>query len=225
MSGDIGKPSCDNQVDDTQDIHDVLDKQTSSCCIVGGRAAGVVLSLLLARQGISVVLLEAHKDFDRDFRGDTIHPSILQVLSEIGLSDRLLELPHAKMRRMIVKTNQGHFTLANFSGLNTHYPYIMMLPQVKFLEFIIQEAEKYPHFQIVMGANVQELIMENGTVGGVRYRGHGGWHEIRATLTVGADGRNSRLRELGGFTSVETSPPMDVLWFRLPRSPGNRRKL
>ncbi len=185
----------------------------------GWKDAGVVLSLLLVRQGISVTLIETHKDFDRDFRGDTIHPSVMQIMEELNLSDRLLELPHGKMRKLQVKTPQGTATLADFSRLKTRYPYVMMLPQVKFLEFIIQETQKYPHFHLVMGGNVQELIEENGVIQGVRYRGGGGWHEVRATLTVGADGRHSHLRQLGGFESQETSPPMDILWFRLPRQP------
>ncbi|MBD2384392.1 FAD-dependent oxidoreductase [Cylindrospermum sp. FACHB-282] len=199
--------------------HDILDIQTTDCCIVGGGPGGAVLALLLARQGISVTLLEVHKDFDRDFRGDTIHPSVMQIMEELGLSDRLLQLPHTKMRHLSLKTPQDTVTLADFSHLKTPYPYIMMLPQVKFLEFITQEAEKYPHFHLVMGANVQELIAENGVIQGVRYRGKGGWHEVRAILTVGADGRHSKLRLLGGFESIETSPPMDILWFRLPRQP------
>jgi 2-polyprenyl-6-methoxyphenol hydroxylase-like FAD-dependent oxidoreductase len=199
--------------------HDIVDVQTIDCCIVGGGPAGAILALLLARQGIPVMLLEAHKDFDRDFRGDTIHPSVMQIMEELGLSDRLLQLPHAKMRQIQVKTPEDTVILADFSHLKTPYPYITMLPQVKFLEFITQEAQKYPHFQLVMGANVQELINENGVTQGVRYRGGGGWHEIRAILTVGADGRHSRLRQLGDFESIETSPPMDILWFRLPRNP------
>ncbi|MBD2355173.1 FAD-dependent oxidoreductase [Tolypothrix sp. FACHB-123] len=201
------------------DIHDIIDVQTTDCCIVGGGPAGAVLALLLARQGIPVMLLEAHKDFDRDFRGDTIHPSVMEIMAELGLSDRLLALPHSKIRQLRIQTAEDSVTLADFSHLKTNYPYITMLPQVKFLEFITQEAQKYPSFQLVMGANVQELIMQDGVVAGVRYRGGGGWHEIRAKLTVGADGRHSKLRQLGGFESVETSPPMDVLWFRLPRQP------
>ncbi|BAZ53838.1 monooxygenase FAD-binding protein [Nostoc sp. NIES-4103] len=199
--------------------HDIVDVQTTDCCIVGGGPAGAVLALLLARQGIRVKLLEAHKDFDRDFRGDTIHPSVMEIMEELGLSDRLLQLPHAKMRRIRVQTPQDTVTLADFSRLKTRYPYITMLPQVRFLEFITQEAQKYPNFQLVTGANVQELITENGVIQGVRYRGGGGWHEVRAIITVGADGRHSRLRQLGGFESIETSPPMDILWFRLPKKP------
>ncbi|QYX30304.1 FAD-dependent oxidoreductase [Sphaerospermopsis torques-reginae] len=198
---------------------EIIDIQNTDCCIVGGGPAGVVLSLLLARQGIAVVLLEAHQDFDRDFRGDTIHPSVMQIMEELNLSDRILQLPHTKMSRLNVHTADATVTLADFSHLNTRYPYIVMLPQVRFLNFITQEAEQYPNFTLILGANVQELITENGVVQGVRYRGQGGWHEVRATLTVGADGRYSKLRQLGGFESVETSPPMDVLWFRLPRQP------
>ncbi|MBC1239050.1 FAD-dependent oxidoreductase [Nostoc sp. 2RC] len=212
-------PANSSQEPDVNAAHDIVDVQTTDCCIVGGGPAGVVLSLLLARQGISVMLLEAHKDFDRDFRGDTIHPSVMEIMEELELSDRLLQLPHTKIRRLSIQTPEDSVTLADFSHLKTQYPYITMLPQVKFLEFITQEAQKYPSFHLVMGANVHELITENGVVHGVRYRGGGGWHEVRAILTVGADGRHSRLRNLGEFESIDTSPPMDVLWFRLPRQP------
>lgn len=198
--------------------HEILDVQTVDCCIVGGGPAGAVLALLLARQGISVMLLEAHKDFDREFRGDTIHPSVMEIMEELGLADRLLQLHHSKLRQLNIRTEEETFTLADFSHLKTKYPYITVLPQPRFLEFITQEAKHYPNFQLILGANVQELIEEEGAIRGVRYRGHGGWHEVRALLTVGADGRHSRLRQLAGFKPIETSPPMDVLWFRLPRS-------
>ncbi|MDZ8024034.1 MAG: FAD-dependent oxidoreductase [Nostoc sp. DedQUE11] len=214
-------PANSSQDPNVNPAHDIVDVQTTDCCIVGGGPAGAVLALLLARQGISVMLLETHKDFDRDFRGDTIHPSVMEIMEELGLSDRLLELPHTKIRRLSIQTPEDSVTLADFSHLKTRYPYITMLPQVKFLELITQEAKKYPSFHLVMGANVQELITENAVIQGVRYRGGGGWHEVRAILTVGADGRHSRLRNLGEFESIETSPPMDVLWFRLPRQPGD----
>lgn len=194
----------------------VTEVQTTSCCIVGGGPGGAVLALLLARQGIPVMLLETHKDFERDFRGDTIHPSVMEIMAEIGLSDRLLQLPHAKMHDISIQTAKDKITLANFSRLHTPFPYITMLPQAKFIEFIVNEAQQYANFQLVMGANVQELIEEDGAVKGVRYRGH----EVRALLTIGADGRHSRTRQLSEeFESIQTSPPMDVLWFRLPRLP------
>jgi len=199
--------------------HDIQSVQSTTCCIVGGGPAGAVLALLLARQGIAVTLLEAHKDFDRDFRGDTIHPSVMEIMDEIGLADRLLQLPHAKMPKITLKTPAGSFTPADFSRLKTQYPYITMMPQVRFLEFIIEEAKRYPNFELLLGANVQELIEEDGVIRGVRYRGHGGWQEVRSQLIIGADGRHSRLRQLAGFESIVTSPPMDVLWFRLPRRP------
>jgi len=137
-------------------VHDIVDVKTTDCCIVGGGPAGAVLALLLARQGIPVMLLEAHKDFDRDFRGDTIHPSVIEIMEELGLSDRLLQLPHTKMRQLRLQTAQDSATLADFNHLKTNYPYITILPQVKFLEFITQEAQKYPNFQLVMGAKLKK---------------------------------------------------------------------
>ncbi|MEG4318510.1 MULTISPECIES: FAD-dependent oxidoreductase [unclassified Microcoleus] len=199
--------------------HSVIDVQHTGCCIVGGGPAGAVLALLLARQNIPVMLLEVHKDFDREFRGDTLHPSVMEIMDQLGLADKLLEFPHTKMRRLTIQAGGNSAALVDLSSLKTKYPYITILPQVKFLEFITAEAQRYPNFQLVMGANVQEIIQENGVICGIRYRGHGGCHEVRSTLTVGADGRFSRLRQLAGFEPIKTSPPMDVLWFRLPRSP------
>lgn len=198
-----------------------LELSQTTCCIVGGGPAGAVLALLLARQNIPVMLLELHKDFEREFRGDTLHPSVMEIIEQLGLAERLLELPHTKLHRLTIQTEEGAATLADFSRLKTKYPYITVLPQVKFLEFITDEAKRYNNFQLVMGANVQELIEEGVIIRGVRYRGHGGWHEVRSLLVVGADGRFSRLRQLAGFEAIKTSPPMDVLWFRLPRFPND----
>ncbi|HEX8353054.1 MAG TPA: FAD-dependent oxidoreductase [Pyrinomonadaceae bacterium] len=191
----------------------------TTCCVVGGGPAGVILSLLLARRGVAVTLLEAHDNFDRDFRGDTIHPSVLELLDEIGLAGRLHQLPHAKIHTGALITAQGPVTFADFRRLRTRFPYIMMLPQKDFLAFVAREAEKYPSFRLLFGARVEGLIEEGGVVRGVRYEGREGPVEMRAELTVGADGRGSRLRHLGGFEQVKTSPPMDILWFRVPRAP------
>jgi 2-polyprenyl-6-methoxyphenol hydroxylase-like FAD-dependent oxidoreductase len=199
------------------DAHDIRDITRTTCCIVGGGPAGAVLALLLARKNIPVMLLEAHTDFDRDFRGDTIHPSVMELMEELGLADRLLQLPHTKLRRVTLPTPRGPVTLAPFVRLKTRYPYITMMPQVKFLNFIAAEAQRYPSFKLIMGARVEQLVEDGSVVRGVRYQGQDGWHELRALLTVGADGRFSRLRRLAGMTPVTTSPPMDILWFRLPR--------
>ncbi|HEX8635202.1 MAG TPA: FAD-dependent oxidoreductase [Pyrinomonadaceae bacterium] len=189
----------------------------TACCIVGGGPAGATLALILARQRIPVVLLEAHEDFERDFRGDTIHPSGLEILDELGLAARLHELRHSKIRNAAFMTPAGTLTLADFGRLDTRFPYIMMLPQAHFLQFLTDEAKRYPNFQLRMGARVEELIAEDGAVRGVRYETDAGVHEVRAHLTIAADGRNSRVRHLTGMEARKTSPPMDVLWFRLPR--------
>ncbi|MFN2513809.1 MAG: FAD-dependent oxidoreductase [Pyrinomonadaceae bacterium] len=191
----------------------------TSCCVVGAGPGGAILSLLLARQGVPVTLLEAHDDFNRDFRGDTIHPSVLHVMDELGLVERLLQLRHSKLHTATIATPDGPITVADFRRVEKKFPFIMMVPQAHFLEFITNEAKQYPRFHLLMGASAQELIEEEGIVRGVRYRADDGWHEVRATLTVGADGRSSRIRKLAKFEPIKTSPPMDILWFRIPRKP------
>jgi 2-polyprenyl-6-methoxyphenol hydroxylase-like FAD-dependent oxidoreductase len=196
-------------------------RSETSCCVVGGGPAGAVLSLILARAGVTVTLLEAHDDFDRDFRGDTLHPSVLELMDELGLAERLHRLPHTKISTGTVYTDEGPTALADFRRLRTRFPYIMMLPQKEFLSFIVGEAKRHASFELRMGARVEELIEERGAVRGVRYESGGVTCEVRASLTVGADGRGSRVRHLGGFEQVKTSPPMDVLWFRVPRLAGD----
>jgi len=195
----------------------VLDVQRTSCCVVGGGPGGAVLALLLARKGIDVTLLEAHGDFDRDFRGDTLHPAVLEIMDELGLAERLLDLPHTKLSSFPLQTASGPFVPLDFRRLRTRFPYIAVMPQTRFLEFVTAEAKQYKNFRLVMGARVRELIEEGGTVRGVRYRSDKGAHEVLALLTVGADERFSRLRKLAGLEAEEASPPIDVLWFRIPR--------
>ncbi len=193
--------------------------------VVGGGPGGAVLALLLARKGIDVTLLEAHPDFDREFRGDTLHPSVMEIMDQLGLADELLKLRHSKVDRFTVQTDEGPFTPANLSRLKTKFPYITIMPQTGFLEFVVAEARKHPSFRVVMGARVRELVEEGGVVRGVRYEGEGGRQEVRAALVVGADGRGSRVRRLAGIEPVKTSPPMDVLWFKLPRESADAEGL
>jgi 2-polyprenyl-6-methoxyphenol hydroxylase-like FAD-dependent oxidoreductase len=181
-----------------------------------------MLSYLLARGGVPVTLLEAHRDFERDFRGDTVHPSTLETLDALGLSEKFHALPHAKMRAMRIQTAEGVRTVADFGRVRTKFPYIMILRQSRFLDFLAAEAARYPGFQLVMGATVQQLVEENGVVAGVRYHDlENRWYEVRAPLTVAADGRHSKLRALAGFEPQKSSPPMDVLWLHLPKEPGD----
>ena len=194
-----------------------VDVEETDCCVVGGGPAGVMLSLLLARWGVRVTLLEAHRDFDREFRGNTINSSVLEILARLGLARGALGLGHAKIRRFILQAGGRREAFADFSRLRTPYPYVLMLPQARLLEFVVNEAMRYPNFRLVMGARVKELVVEGDTVRGVRYRGEDGAREVRAQLTVGTDGRFSRLRRLTGADATTGSSPMDVFWFNLPR--------
>jgi 2-polyprenyl-6-methoxyphenol hydroxylase-like FAD-dependent oxidoreductase len=180
-----------------------------------------MLSLLLARRGIPVVLLEMHKDFDREFRGDTAHPSTLEILDQLGLMGRIEKLRQAKVFAPMIVTASGQFNPFNLRRLKTKYPHILMIHQKLLLDLLTEEAAIYPNFRLIMGANVTELIRSDGGVQGVRYAAEDGVHELRAILTVGADGRFSRVRRLLGLETVRTAPPMDVLWFRLPKLPND----
>ncbi len=213
MAIEVNTPNEPSAMDDVRDV------QQTTCCVVGGGPGGMMLTLLLARRGVAVTLLEAHLDFDRNFRGDTLHPALLEILDEIDLAERLHQLRHLKWYGPTIMTADGPFTPLDFRRLSTRFPYIMVVPQEAFLDFLAQEARQYPHVRLVMGANVQRLVEDNGVVRGVRYRGAEGWHEVQALLTVGADGRFSRLRHLASFQPIKTSPPIHILWFRLPRLP------
>src|SRR6266850_1842631 len=144
----------------------------------------------------------------------------MEILDQIELADKLHEIPHTKVTGPTLQFANGPFRPFDLGRLKTRFPYILLVPQARFLEFITSEAAKYPQFRLVMRANVQQMVEENGVVCGVRYLAPDGLHEVRASLTVGADGRFSLLRRLAGFEPIKTSPPMDVLWFRLPKLPG-----
>jgi len=189
----------------------------TTCCIAGCGPAGAVLGLLLARAGVDVLVLEKHGDFLRDFRGDTIHPSTHDILDDLGLADRFLSLPHSQVSKFTLRTTSGQAVQIDMGALHTKYPFIAFVPQWDFLTFVTNEARRYPGFQLLMNAEVVDLIQEDGVVRGVRYRTASGEDSVRALLTVGADGRSSRTREAAGLPRVVMSPPMDVLWFRISR--------
>lgn len=189
---------------------------STGCCIVGGGPAGIMLGYLLARHGVQVTVLEQHSSLDRDFRGDTLHSSVLTVLDELGLIDDVLALPHTKIGKAAFSGDQTKLDV-DFSTIRAKFPFIMMLPQVVFLDFMVDRAKELETFTIEFGATVTELLQCDEGVSGVRYRARGMEFDLTAPLVVGADGRSSRLRRLAGLEAKRLSPPMDVLWFRLPR--------
>jgi 2-polyprenyl-6-methoxyphenol hydroxylase-like FAD-dependent oxidoreductase len=191
------------------------------CCIAGGGPAGMMLGLLLARAGVPVLVLEKHADFLRDFRGDTIHPSTLELMHELGLLEEFLQIPHQKVSRLAAQFGSFPVTIADFSHLPTRCRYIAMMPQWDFLDFLARHAKRYPTFQLEMRTTATALIEEAGQVTGLRATTEGGPLEVRADLVVAADGRSSVLRELAGLPVEDLGAPMDVFWFRLGRRPGD----
>ncbi len=193
---------------------------TAQCCIAGGGPAGMVLGYLLARAGVSVVVLEKHADFLRDFRGDTIHPSTLELMHELGLLDSFLALPHSRLTRLTATFGKEKITLADFSRLATRCRFIAMMPQWHFLDFIAREAARLPGFKLVMRAEAQDLLRQGEAVAGVRAATPDGALAVRAPLTVAADGRHSTLRARAGLEVRDIGAPIDVLWFRIARGPN-----
>lgn len=193
----------------------------TTVCIVGGGPAGIMLGLLLARADVDVVVLEKHADFLRDFRGDTVHPSTMQILDEIGLGRRFERLPHQKVVRARLHQDDRTFVVADFGQLPARHPYVAMVPQWDFLDLLVDEAARFPHFHLGMRAEAYDVLRSADRITRVRVRDPAGEQEVRAALTVAADGRDSTIRQVVGSRPREFGVPMDVLWFRLSRRPGD----
>jgi 2-polyprenyl-6-methoxyphenol hydroxylase-like FAD-dependent oxidoreductase len=195
------------------------------CCIVGGGPAGMMLGYLLGRAGIETVVLEKHGDFFRDFRGDTVHPSTLQVMDELGLIDGFLKIPHQKLQKMDGKFGDDSIRIADLSRTNAKYPFIAMMPQWDFLNFLRESGKRFACLDVMMKANATGIIRSGDAVVGVTTDTPEGPVEIRAGLTIGCDGRHSMVRERAGLEVEEFGAPMDVLWFRAGRRPNETENL
>ena len=190
---------------------------STRCCVVGGGPAGMMLGFLLARAGVETVVLEKHGDFLRDFRGDTIHPSTLELMHELGLLDEFLKLPHQKVTTLSGQVGDTRIHLADFSRIPTHCKFIALMPQWNFLNFMAEQGRRYRTFDLRMKANATGLIESGGRVVGVSCETPDGPLDIRADLVVGADGRHSMVRERAGFRVEDIGAPMDVFWMRVSR--------
>ena len=197
---------------------------TTRCCIAGGGPAGMMLGFLLARAGIDVVVLEKHKDFLRDFRGDTIHPSTLELMHELGFLSEFLKLPHEKAEVLAGRYGDFPVTIADLRHLPTQCKFIALMPQWDFLNFLADRGKRYPGFHLHMETEATDLIEEGGRVAGLRATSPKGSLEIRSTLVVGCDGRHSTVREKAGFAVETLGAPMDVLWFRLSHKAGDSQQ-
>jgi 2-polyprenyl-6-methoxyphenol hydroxylase-like FAD-dependent oxidoreductase len=197
----------------------------TGCCIVGGGPAGVMLGWLLARAGVRVTVLEKHKDFFRDFRGDTVHPSTLELLYELGVLEDFLEVPHQKMTTAGASFGGFDFTAADFRTVSTHCKFVVLMPQWDFLDFVTRQARRLDDFELRMEHEVTGLLRDGQRVVGVQVQTPEGVREIRADLVVGCDGRHATTREAAGFEVIEAGVPIDVLWFRVGRTGDEPERL
>jgi 2-polyprenyl-6-methoxyphenol hydroxylase-like FAD-dependent oxidoreductase len=190
---------------------------TTQCCIAGGGPAGMMLGFLLARAGVRVVVLEKHADFLRDFRGDTVHPSTLELIHELGLLDEFLKLPHRTVDRLSMQIGNRRIRLIDLTHLPTQCKYIALMPQWDFLNFLADHGRRYSRFDLRMRAEATDLIEEGGRIAGVRVKTPDGELTVHADLVVGCDGRHSTVRKKAGLQSDDYGAPMDALWFRITR--------
>lgn len=198
------------------------ERMTTTCCIAGGGPAGLMLGLLLARAGIDTVVLEKHDDFFRDFRGDTIHPSTIDLIDQLGLRERFDAIPQTHVHTLDVVINGNRVTPVDFSTLHRENDFIALMPQWDFLSLIAEEGARHPNFRLMMGADATGLLRDaDGRVRGVTVSTQSGPVEIEALLTVAADGRDSTVRDAAGLTPVDFGVAVDLLWFRLPRTNVN----
>jgi 2-polyprenyl-6-methoxyphenol hydroxylase-like FAD-dependent oxidoreductase len=193
----------------------------AQCCIAGGGPAGIMLGYLLARFGIEVVVLEKHRDFFRDFRGDTIHPSTLQVMDELGLLTDFLKLPHTEIRELGGRVAGESVRVADFSTVPGRCKFIALMPQWDFLNFLAERGRRFSTFDLRMEAEVTDLLIDADRVAGVRVKTPAGELQVRASLVVAADGRTSILRDRAGMAAIERGVPIDVLWLRLSKRPDD----